>query len=485
MSKLGYIQNSYGKQFNIGISNTYATNILSGTNLPGNMLIISSPIDEDNNDIGYYSILVTDSYGNPIRLTYTISQNNGLQYSKDKDSLILNIDNNTIIENNHQLTANISYLIDNNTIKYENNKIDINIDNLNKANDYKRGLFKIDDNTIKSDNGKLYVDTSNLKFVNENTSYGICLGDNNTIISNQGILSVNTNNLTIANENQFGIVNGLSDNINVNDGVISVITDNLETCTKDRSGIVSIDNSTIILDDKKQLTINTENLNKVSVNNRGVFKYDDNVFDIIDGKLTVKNVKNIKENLNKIKTDISLLKEKISEIRDDLKTYKVGILQPMILDFHCCDITTFVLEKPNYLNEQINDMEFQYKSVDFIISTNCPFIISVKFENNIDPQVSLYEINYDNKHVYYGTNGLIQIYQTTQEKKIPIKFTFIAKNYYKNNQKESTNEVKVKITVSYLNDSTINKSILYSIVRFNSGYNTEIVYDESNVDKLI
>ena len=186
-----------------------------------------------------------------------------------------------------------------------------------------------------------------------------------------------------------------------------------------------------------------------------------------------------------IKSKEDILKDKINNINQLLDTYKVGIIKPMILDFHCCDVTTAVLEKPDALNEQIYEMNFQYISVDFIIATNCPFIISVKFEDNIDPQVSLYEINYDNKHIYHGNNGLIEIYQTTEEKKIPIKFTFIAKNYYKDNPKDFSNKVKIKITVSYLNDSTINKSILYSIVRFNSGYNEEIVYDETNIENLI
>lgn len=485
MSKLGYIQNSYGKQFNIGISNTYGTNILSGINLPANTLIISSPIDEDNNDIGSYSIFVTDSLGNPVRLTYTISQGNGLNYSQEIDSLKLDIDNDTIIEQNHQLTANISNLIDNYTIKYENDKIDIDLNNINKSSEYNRGLFKIDDNTIKSDNGKIYVDTDNLKYVNKNTSYGICIGDGNTIISKQGVLSINQDNLSIANNDQYGIVSGVSDSINFEDGVISVITDNLDKCSADKSGVISIDNSTIKLDSYNQLTIDTENLNKLSLTNKGVFKYDDNVFNIENNSLTIKDNEKFINKISTIKSKEDILKNKINNINQLLDTYKVGIIKPMILDFHCCDVTTAVLEKPDALNEQIYEMNFQYISVDFIIATNCPFIISVKFEDNIDPQVSLYEINYDNKHIYHGNNGLIEIYQTTEEKKIPIKFTFIAKNYYKDNTKDFSNKVKIKITVSYLNDSTINKSILYSIVRFNSGYNEEIVYDETNIENLI
>ena len=52
MSQLGYIYSSYGKHFNIGIANTYGENVLTGSNLPKNSIIISSPIDRDNEDLG-------------------------------------------------------------------------------------------------------------------------------------------------------------------------------------------------------------------------------------------------------------------------------------------------------------------------------------------------------------------------------------------------------------------------------------------------
>ena len=395
MSKLGYIQNSYGKQFNIGISNTYGTNILSGINLPANTLIISSPIDEDNNDIGSYSIFVTDSLGNPVRLTYTISQGNGLNYSQEIDSLKLDIDNDTIIEQNHQLTANISNLIDNYTIKYENDKINIDLNNINKSSEYNRGLFKIDDNTIKSDNGKIYVDTDNLKYVNKNTSYGICIGDGNTIISKQGVLSINQDNLSIANNDQYGIVSGVSDSINFEDGVISVITDNLDKCSADKSGVISIDNSTIKLDSYNQLTIDTENLNKLSLTNKGVFKYDDNVFNIENNSLTIKDNEKFINKISTIKSKEDILKDKINNINQLLDTYKVGIIKPMILDFHCCDVTTAVLEKPDALNEQIYSHDDWDNYIDGDITPRLDSY-DIKITNNDGLYDYYYLLSYNN-----------------------------------------------------------------------------------------
>ena len=484
MSKLGYIDNSYGKQIKVAIANTYGSYVLSGSNLPVNTIIVSSPIDDENNDIGTYSLFITDSLSNPIRLTYSISEGNGLNYSKETDSLKLNIDNDTIIESNNKLSVNIKNIIDNNTIQYTNNKINVNIDNLNKLTDNQRGLFKIDEKTIKSDEGKLYIDTENLRYVNQNTSNGICIGDGKTIFSNQGILSVNQTNLTVANEQEFGIVSGNSNNIKCEDGTISVVTSTLDKCNSNNGGIVKVDNLTITLNENHELHINTNNLNKLSSSNSGVFKYDNNIFDIKDNSLTIKNTEQFDKKIKDIADKNTLLLDKINEVKYLLTEYEVGVVKPQILDFHCCDPTSSILEKTFFLNQIVDEMKYQYITTDFIVSTNCPFFISVKFENNIDPCVSLFEINYNDKHKYNGNNGLIQIYQSTEERKVPIKFTFIAKNYFNNNIKDFSNKVKIKITVSYAYDITINKSVLYSIVRFNSGYNEEIEYNEVNINKL-
>ena len=107
MSKLGYIASSYGKQMNISIANTYSYNVLAGSNLPINSIIIASNIDENNNDTGTYSLIATDNEGNPVRLTYTVKEGNGLYYNTDKDYISLNIDNNVIIEKENQLSFNL------------------------------------------------------------------------------------------------------------------------------------------------------------------------------------------------------------------------------------------------------------------------------------------------------------------------------------------------------------------------------------------
>ncbi len=75
----------------------------------------------------------------------------------------------------------------------------------------------------------------------------------------------------------------------------------------------------------------------------------------------------------------------------------------------------------------------------------------------------------------------METYQTTQEEKVPIRLTFVCKNYYKDDPKEYSISTKAKITVSYINDTSVNKYIIFSIVRFNSAYNEEIVYTDRNL----
>ena len=480
MSKLGYIQESFGKQFNIAISNTYGYNVLGGNNLPSNTLIISSPVDEDNNDIGTYSLLVTDYLGTPIRLSYTIQEGNGLIYNNDSIELV--IDNDTIVENNNQLSAYLFSLVDNDTIIVNEDKLDINLDNLNKISEDNRGLFKIDEKTIKSNEGELYVDTSSLNYANKNINSGIVIGDGLTINSENGILSVIQDSIYKSSKDNFGVVKGGNDTLNIENGVISVNTENLSKSNEIEYGIVKPDNITIGLNEKQELVINTQNLEKVSYTNGGIFKYDPEIFEINNDKLSIKNINKINEKLSNIKQNIDNLKLKIDDLNTLLSEYKGGIIGPMIFDFHCIDIPTGMFRKPNYLNEPISEMNFQYISVDFVVSTNCPFLVSIKIEDDINPQISLYEINYNNINKYYGNSGLLETYQSTNGEKLPIKITFIGKNYYSGDVSEYSKKVKINITISYVNDISIFKTVRYSIVRFNSSYNKEIIYKDNNIE---
>lgn len=481
MSKLGYIRQSYGKQFNAAIANTYGTNVLGGSNLPSNTLIVSSPISQNNDDRGSYSLLITDYIGNPVRLTYTLREGTGMKYSDD--TMRVNIDNYTIIDSNHRLTADLSKLVDNKTVIYADDMISIDRSQLDIVSPSSVGLFMINGTTVKSANNVLYADTNELQHANEN-SPGTVIGDGITVRTEQGIMSVIEDNLPHATESDYGFVRGNNSTLDVNDGIMSVVTSLLDYSGVDRPGIVTADNSTIVFNTDSELTIDTQKLDKASTSNTGVFKYDPTVFSINDGVLSVSNYFDIQEYINKLSLKIGDLSQKTTDIDYLLDEYKVGIMKPDIIDFHCGNLLSGVLEKPMYLNQPLNEMGVQFITTDFILKTNCPFIISLNYEDNTDPKVALYSIKYNN-YEYYGNNGLLNRFDTTREEGAPVRFTFVASNYYKNDKTEFSNKVKAHITVSYADDQSINKSIMYSIVRFNSGYTEEIEYDVTNIEMVI
>lgn len=481
MSKLGYISQSYGKQFNAAIANTYGTYVLGGSNLPSNTIIISSPVSQNNDDRGSYSLLITDYIGNPVRLTYTIREGTGMKYSDD--AIRVNIDNYTIIDSNNRLSADLSKLVDNKTVIYKDDMIFIDKSQLDIVSPSSVGLFMINETNIKSENNKLFVDTNEIQHANENVP-GTVIGDGITINTIQGVMSVIEDNLPHATDDNYGFARGNGSTFIVNDGVMSILTENLDTCLEDRSGIVTADNKTIVFNSDNELTIDTQELDKATVSSIGVFKYDPLVFSMNEGILSVANYSEIQNYINNLNLKLVEINQKTEDIDYLLTEYKVGIVEPEIMDFHCANLLSGVLEKPQYLNQPLNEMNVQFITTDFIIKTNCPFIVSLNYEDNTDPKVALYSIKYEN-YEYYGNSGLLDRFDTTRETGNPLRFTFIASNYYKNDKSEFSNKVKAHITVSYADDVSINKSIIYSIVRFNSGYTEEIEYDVTNIEMVV
>lgn len=485
MSNLGYIEKSYGKSINIAVANTYSYNVLSSGNLPDNTIIISSPINENNEDTGTYSVLMTDYKGQPVRLTYTLQEGNGMRYLDD--SIKIEIDNDTIIEKNNELAVNINNIIDNDTIIYSD-KLYVNVNNLDKADGNNLGVFKIDDNTIKESDGMLYVNTSNLAYANNITGVsGIFIGDNNYINVNQGVISINQAAINHANKNEFGIIQGNNNTVNINKGVISINAKNLSRCEKDSPGVVIPDNNTIILNNNEELSIDTKKLNKASAINTGVFKYDPESFIVDEDVLKIKNYNNFNNIINEINVNEAELDKVLNDVKYLLEEYEVGNSNPEIIDFHATKLLSAVLERPYYIDPPLtnNELELNFISVEFIIATNCPFKLSIKYEDNVEIPVKLYSINYNNIKIYSGNSGLSEIFQTTESLPVPIKFTFIARNYYKNDKNEYSTETKITITASYVDNVLINKSLMYSIIRFNSAYNEEIEYDETNIENYI
>lgn len=489
MSKLGYISKSFGKETNVAIANTYSANVFNSSNLPENSIIITSPVDDNNDDIGSYSILMTDYLSNPIRLTYTIKTGNGLEYHNDTDSIKIDIDNKNIVESDKKLTANIKNLIDNKTIIYDEDikKIAISYQSLDNISYGTKGLFRIDENNIKINyDERIFVDTSTLKYANQYTEVsGIGIGDNHLVVSDQGVLTVKQDNIKHASADDAGLVRSDNYTIPIKEGIMEVNTRNLETCTNENAGIAKADNDTIFINGNNELEVNTQRLSSVSSSSKGVFKYDSSCFDIVNDSLETKNTQTLLDTIEGFSEKDNSIKKYDEEIDYLLHEYQVSINKPSIFDFHASQLLTGVLEKPMKLNELPNEMPTQFMEVVLMINTNCPFRISIKFEDNIDPQISLYEINYNDIFVYHGNEGLENVYQMTENKTLPIKLTFICKNFYNADNKVYSNKIKINIVASYSNDGNIFKEIKYSIIRFNSAYRKYIIYDDENVENII
>lgn len=481
MSKLGYIYSSYGKQFNIGIANTYGVNVLSGSNLPKNSIIISSPLDKSENDIGIYSLFAVDDEGKSVRLTYTLQEGNGIKY--ENDTIRLSIDENYLSSTYNILSSNISYLLDLNTIEVNNNRLSINVDSLDKISSNNIGVFKIDNNTVKISGDTIYINTSSLdKANNVSEINGIGIGDGKTIFANNGEFSVDIDGLDNVTENSPGLVFTTSNKINIEDGIISISTENLNKSSTNNYGTCTPDGNTIISNDGV-LSVNTSNLTKGDSLNYGIIKYNEESIQSNNESIEVKEYDNLFNSVDTIQDSIEEINQNIDDIKYLLDNYGFGVQKPLIFKFYCATLLSGVLEYPEY-KEDSEEMPTQLINVEFIINTNCPFNISMEFIDNVEPQITLYEINYGDIVINQGNAGLSIHYQTTEEKDIPLKFSFLCKNYFSDDDKEYSSNTNINIRVSYDNDATVYREVIYTIVRFNSNYTDSINLTENYSDYI-
>ena len=309
MSNLGNIKLSYGKQFNIAIANTYSNIVLAGSNLPANTIIISSNIDDNLNDTGSYSMLATDNFGNPVRLTYCIKQGNGLTTDEEnKDVLILKLDNSTL-KNNQGIHIDLSSINENN-IHTVNNKLTVNNDLIQTASTLDRGIFAIDGKTVLLDD-VLYVNTDNLNYANNETlSYGIIKTTDDIVTLNNGVISIDETAIPHADNSEFGFAKGDESTTYIVDNMIQVNTDGLEKANENEFGIISVDNEKIITDEGI-LSVKTENLSKATPSSKGIIS--------IDGKSIKLNSLN-QISINKYDTMMNGLNNLVEDIDNEINS---------------------------------------------------------------------------------------------------------------------------------------------------------------------
>lgn len=473
MSKLGYISKSYGKQFNIAIANTYSNNILQGSsNLPENSLIISSNVNDNLEDTGTYSLLVTDFEGNPERLTYTIQEGSGLYYDSKIDALKLNIDNKSIKTSYGKLFSTLTPFINEDVIKSKDNNIYINNDNITIASENEFGISKIDNKTIKIDEGTIYVNSSELEYSNNSSeTFGIGIGDSKTIIIDNGKMKVNTDGLKKANNNEAGIVKPDNVTVNSEEGILSVNTQELKRATKNNPGIISVDGKTIISEDGI-ISVKTENLTKATSIRYGIGKVNLDQIENNEGIISIRDYYTIKEKLNNFVNYTIEYNKKIDEFNEILKDGTHFYKKDDIIVFAVNETSVTSLDKPKYQEEVIKMID-QYVNVDFNIITTCDFNISVIFKSSTNefPSVTLTEVNYNDEFIYEGEKGILQetVYPSTNGELKKLTLKFWAKNFSNSVIGESL-VTTFDVTASNVNDIKKQKSERYSIIRYNSLY---------------
>lgn len=479
MSRLGDIYNSYGAKFNVALANTYSYNVANAALLPKNSIILASPYDmSTNEDLGKVSMFVTDNDGTPVRLTYSISQENGLYVENDTIKMHLG---DFLKENeNNEISLDVKNLIDNDTLVLDNGIIECKSKTLRTASRTQSGVFKIDNSTIKlSNNNQIYVDTQSLDLANNSSnSPGILYSDVDEISISNGVVYI-TNDLRKCDSSTYGICKTDGISIKSYSGVLSASIDGFNEASNNDFGICNADNRTTYIDNENVIHANFDSLNDVLV------KPDGNTLDVENGVLYVKVQNSINNSLLLMSSKISDLDLKITNLEERLRNATPVIRTQSIFGFTCKNIASSVLVKPREYGELTKDMQTQKVSAEFVVKTNCPFKINIESIDNIAPQVLLYEINYDDLYVMPGNSGLSTTFKSTDNQEKKLVFSWLCKNYRSNTFSEYSTTTKFIITVSSADDTSQKKHLKYSIVRYNSLFNDKIDYEAQNDEIII
>lgn len=321
MTSLGNVKSSYGKTFSIAVANTYSNIVLSGANLPENTIIISSNVDDNNDDTGSYSLLITDNNGNPVRLTYNIIQGEGLEEDENNaDVLKLNIDDKYVKYSSAGLHVDLSNFIADNVYVNDEGKFAINTDKIVYADENNKGILKVDDNTVKIDDSTLRVDTTKLALGNNFTNqYGVVSSTDGIINIDNGIVSVNENNLPISGEEEYGLSKGDEHTISVlPDSSLKVNTENLDIADETKYGIISVDSEKIVAENGK-VSVNTNKLEKANYTQKGIINIDNESIVLNENnQITVNKFEEIMSDINELEQSFNDIKIKFSELKDEI-----------------------------------------------------------------------------------------------------------------------------------------------------------------------
>ena len=220
MSQVGYVNNMYGNTLNFVTTNADGATVLKldGENvLTPNALIITSPTDENNNDLGTPSIIVTDTDGSPLRISYTMQPGKGLINEPNTDILRMNLDEHTIQSKKDSKDLDAIYVNAYALINYnstlevvDENDLRVNVADIIDNSSLKTASRYIRDNKAFEDqSGKLYE--SDKIFVD--TSYII---DNFTLTTVNSNINKKTGEIISEDVDKTTLLNSNAQKISVN-----------------------------------------------------------------------------------------------------------------------------------------------------------------------------------------------------------------------------------------------------------------------------
>jgi hypothetical protein len=514
---LGLTYNNYGKKYGVISTHLSGPEILDDSNLVSNSLIISSPTNgdfdgnlsdaRDNNSS--HAMFFTDHKGNAVRLTYTILPGNGLvvnayqnnsgntiytSHPYSYDTLTFEIDKDSLktITTNGQLQVSKPDIIDNYTlmVTQELNSIHTYISvvtaNLEKATDIRYGIVRGDNMTISANNGILNVNTQNLDYIDDNTNTAGIVRPNpdlpegeydwRTIEANNGVLRVLTYNLDRATQNVVGVVKpeGVTTLTDI-DGTISVRTAGLEKASYENGimtyGIVRPDNYTIETTAPGVLYANAEHMTPTRIENGdsyfGVIKLDPISLGIDTANNTyVNRYPEIVALLDRYLGDYTYIMNWLIDHENRITALEHQNVE-MIASFNNYGTSITELDVPVWDPvAQVVHSEERYYSVQFSIVTNCKFHVSVEYQNNVAPGITLHTVKMGDNPPVSGSGLSNYMFESTNMNESTLNFEFLCNNYTSLTNEGNT-PTTVFIMVSSINDASVYKTGAHVFNRWN------------------
>jgi hypothetical protein len=513
-TQLGNVTQIYGHKHNTTVTNLNGETIMSSAYLNKNTIIISSPQSINKEDIGTYSLFVTDSEGQPVRLSYTIQPGNGLVIGRNGepavsgdglDVISMAIDNHSIMADDPEYPEAIyvkkENIIDNDTLMVvtpsdKPSCIKVITENLDHAGNTASGfgIAQGDGVTITTADGYLTVQTRNLDYADDETdTHGIIDANTNpyrTVRSDNGILSVWTQNLDRANEDSVGVVKPDGTyTFTDEDGTLTVSnfvytysylgerekldennngTGEFETYRYNEHGIVVPDLVTLGTYQAGEMHVITDGLDKASNSQFGVVKLDGISMGVTsDGLLEVKQYDKLQAIMDVFDARYTYILDKLNELEGRIVVLETtSSVENIELDIDNSILT--VLSQPVWDAESKTVVSpLENVSVELRVATNCKFKVSVEYEDNVNPAIVLTQVKLGSDIVVTAAGLQDYEFDSTDDTISQLKLTFECSNYRAN-----TNESKIStvatIKITSMNDASVYKKAVHTFVRYNT-----------------